>query len=71
MVRDLSTVTPWSFTVSDRGTIEPATLMWEMFDHLLLHLLQQAIGVVTKSNNYTCFGFVQLSDRNVLYMFST
>ena len=31
-------VTPRSFTVSDRETIEPATLIWDMLDEELLRL---------------------------------
>ena len=33
---DLTKVTPRSFTVSDRGTIKPATLIWDMLDKELL-----------------------------------
>jgi len=34
-VRDLSRVTPRSLTESDRGTIEPTTLTWEILDEVL------------------------------------
>jgi len=34
-VTDLSRVTPTSFTVSARGTVDPATLMWEILDRVL------------------------------------
>jgi len=34
-VRDLSRVTPRSLTESNRGTIEPTTLMWEILDKVL------------------------------------
>jgi len=33
--RDLSRVTPRSLMESDRGTIEPTTLMWEILDKIL------------------------------------
>jgi len=35
-VRDLSRVTPRSFTVLDRGIVDPAILMWEILDKVLL-----------------------------------
>jgi hypothetical protein len=31
-VRELSTATPWSFTLLDRETVEPATLTLEISD---------------------------------------
>jgi len=34
-VRDLSRVTPRSLTKSDRSTLEPTTLMWEILDNVL------------------------------------
>jgi len=38
-VRDLSRLTPRSLTKSDRGTIEPTTLMLEILDKVLFRCL--------------------------------
>jgi hypothetical protein len=36
-VRDLSRVTPRSLIESDRGTVDPATLISEILDRVLFH----------------------------------
>ena len=38
-IRNLSNVTPRSFTESDRWTVDPATSIWEMLDKLRFHWL--------------------------------